>query len=135
MNPAIARQSLFDSILGDRKVNRRVVLQAAAILALALWAETAGIVVAAAAAKIPRPAGLAWLLPVDMTRGQPVRLPFHIHAVAERAHAAGLVADEAVVVIDGREVRGKPAAPVNPGPAEPAPVKRGRTRSSPPHRR
>jgi hypothetical protein len=45
------------------------------------------------------------------------------------------VAEEAVVVVDGREVRAKPAAPVKAEPARPAPVKRGRTRSSPPHRR
>lgn len=45
------------------------------------------------------------------------------------------VADEAVVVLDGREVRAKPAVPVKPEPAQPAPLKRGRTRSSPPHRR
>ena len=46
------------------------------------------------------------------------------------------VADDAVVTVDGREIRAKPApAPVKPAPAAPAAVKRARSRSTPPHRR
>jgi hypothetical protein len=48
------------------------------------------------------------------------------------------VADDAVVAIDGREIRAKPraAAPTSSAaPAGAAPVRRGRTRLNPPHRR
>jgi hypothetical protein len=50
------------------------------------------------------------------------------------------VADEAVVTIDGRELRAKPLAsasgePARATPGEGGPVKRGRTRLNPPHRR
>lgn len=56
-------------------------------------------------------------------------------SVAGNRGGEARVADEAVIVIDGREWRAKPPAPVKPEPERPAPVKRGRTRSSPPHRR
>lgn len=47
------------------------------------------------------------------------------------------VADDAVVVMDGREIRAKPAisAPVQPKPAPRGPIRRGRTRSGLPLRR
>src|SRR6516164_6901155 len=49
-----------------------------------------------AAAKIARPAGLARLLPVHMSGGEPLGLARAVDAVLERAHGAVLVADEAV---------------------------------------
>lgn len=55
--------------------------------------------------------------------------------LADNGGGEARVADEAVIVINGRELRGKPTVSAEPKPVEPAPVKRGRTRSSPPHRR